>query len=93
MYQVKRPARSEFVPIRNLSYHVHLWGTPRTDKTPLVMLHGWMDVAASYQFVIDAFSEDHYIIAPDWRGFGKTVVDNTDHFVFADYLADLEENS
>ena len=27
-----------------------------------------MDVAASYQFVVDALAHDHYIIAPDWRG-------------------------
>ena len=90
MYQVKRPARSEFVPIRNLSYHVYVWGSSQKDKTPLVMLHGWMDVAASYQFVIDAFSEDHYIIAPDWRGYGKTGGGGADNFWFPDYLADLE---
>jgi hypothetical protein len=90
MYQVKRLARSEFVPIRNLSYHVHLWGTPQPEKTPLVMLHGWMDVAASYQFVIDAFSQDHYIIAPDWRGYGKTSGGGADNFWFPDFLADLD---
>lgn len=90
MYQVKRLARSEFVPIRNLSYHVHLWGTSQPEKTPLVMLHGWMDVAASYQFVIDAFSQDHYIIAPDWRGYGKTSGGGADNFWFPDFLADLD---
>ena len=90
MYQVKRPARSEFVPIRNLSYHVLVWGAPAAGKTPMVMLHGWMDVAASYQFVIDAFSEDHYIIAPDWRGYGKTRGGDADNFWFPDYLADLD---
>ena len=90
MYQVKRPARSEFVPIRNLSYHVLVWGTPTEAKTPLVLLHGWMDVAASYQFVIDAFSEEHYIIAPDWRGYGKTSGGGADNFWFPDYLADLD---
>lgn len=90
MYQVKRPARSDFVPIRNLSYHVLVWGTPAAAKTPMVLLHGWMDVAASYQFVIDAFSKDHYIIAPDWRGYGKTSAGGTDNFWFPDYLADLD---
>lgn len=90
MYQVKRAPQSSFVPIRTLQYHVQVWGEPAPDKTPLVMVHGWMDVAASYQFVVDALQGDHYVIAPDWRGFGKTLVDNTDHFVFADYLADLD---
>ena len=72
MYLPKRNFRSEFVPIRNIPYHVQVWGEPAAHKTPLVMVHGWMDVAASYQFVVDAFAQDHYVIAPDWRGYGKT---------------------
>jgi pimeloyl-ACP methyl ester carboxylesterase len=90
MYQVQRPPRSEFVPIRNLSYHVQTWGAPAPGKTPLVMVHGWMDVAASYQFVVDALSHDHYVIAPDWRGYGKTSSGGADNFWFPDYLADLD---
>ena len=90
MYQVKRPPRSEFVPIRNLQYHVQIWGEPAPDKVPLVMVHGWMDVAASYQFVVDAFSQNHYVIAPDWRGYGKTSAGGADNFWYPDYLADLD---
>jgi len=90
MYQAKRHFRSEFVPIRNLQYHVQIWGEPAPNKIPLVLLHGWMDVAASYQFVVDAFSQDHYVIAPDWRGYGKTPAGGADNFWFPDYLADLD---
>ena len=90
MYQAKKKFRSEFVPIRNLQYHVQVWGEPSADKTPLVMVHGWMDVAASYQFVVDAFALDHYIIAPDWRGYGKTASGEVDNFWFPDYMADLD---
>jgi pimeloyl-ACP methyl ester carboxylesterase len=90
MYQVKKLSHSEFVPIRNLQYHVQVWGEPSADKTPLVMVHGWMDVAASYQFVVDAFARDHYIIAPDWRGYGKTPSGGVDNFWFPDYMADLD---
>jgi pimeloyl-ACP methyl ester carboxylesterase len=90
MYQATRIPRSEFIPIRNLQYHVQVWGEPSPDKTPLVMVHGWMDVAASYQFVVDALAQDHYIIAPDWRGFGKTNAGGVDNFWFPDYLADLD---
>jgi pimeloyl-ACP methyl ester carboxylesterase len=90
MYQVKRPFKSEFIPVRGLQYHVQVWGQPAPDKTPLVMVHGWMDVAASYQFVVDALAADHYVIAPDWRGFGQTAVPEVDHFWFPDYLADLD---
>jgi pimeloyl-ACP methyl ester carboxylesterase len=90
MYQVKRISHSEFVPIRNLQYHVRVWGEPAPDKTPLVIVHGWMDVAASYQFVVDALSHDHYVIAPDWRGYGQTASGGVDNFWFPDYLADLD---
>ena len=94
MYQVKRPAKSEFVPVRNLNYHVLSWGRPVPGRAPLVMVHGWMDVAASWQFVVDAFGDefmqDRHIIAPDWRGYGLTQVRGHDNFWFPDYLADLD---
>jgi len=57
MYSVQNPSRSCFVPIRTLSYHVRLWGQPQPGQTPLVLLHGWMDVAASFQFVVDALEQ------------------------------------
>lgn len=97
MYKEKRPAQSEFVPIRGLNYHVQHWGPalPATNSAPpLVLLHGWMDVAASYQFMVDAFSsafaEGRSVIAPDWRGFGQTDAGPVDNFWFPDYVADLD---
>jgi pimeloyl-ACP methyl ester carboxylesterase len=90
MYQAKRESRSEFVPIRNLKYHVRIWGEPGPGKVPLVMVHGWMDVAASYQFVVDAFAQERYVIAPDWRGYGLTESPPADNYWFPDYLADLD---
>jgi pimeloyl-ACP methyl ester carboxylesterase len=90
MYQAKKAFRSEFVRVRTLNYHVLLWGEPAPGKVPLVMLHGWMDVAASYQFVVDAFAHDHFVIAPDWRGFGLTEGPHSDNYWFPDYLADLD---
>ena len=90
MYQPRRTSRSEFVPIRRLRYHLRLWGEPAPGKTPLVLVHGWMDVAASWQFMVDAFSREHYVIAPDWRGYGLTESPATDNYWFPDYLADLD---
>jgi pimeloyl-ACP methyl ester carboxylesterase len=94
MYQVKRSSTSEFVPIRNLNYHVLSWGKPTPGRAPLVMVHGWMDVGASWQFVVDAFSlafmQGRHIIAPDWRGYGLTESGGSDNFWFPDYLADLD---
>ena len=96
MYQPLRPSRSETVRVRTLNYHVRLWGEARPGTAPLVLLHGWMDVGASYQFAVDAFTEafaaGRLIIAPDWRGFGhSTLPAPCDHYQFADYLADLDQ--
>lgn len=95
MYQEKRSSRSEFVPVRGLSYHVQIWcDAAPAPLPPLVLLHGWMDIAASYQFMVDAFSaafaKGRTIIAPDWRGFGQTGSGQADNFWFPDYLADLD---
>ncbi len=90
MYQALRLSRSEFVPVRNLQYHVRVWGRPSTARPPLVLLHGWMDVAASWQFVVDTMAGERFIVAPDWRGFGLTAGGGVDNYWMPDYLADLE---
>jgi len=94
-YVPQRPARSEQLPLRQLNVHVNCWGQPAPGSVPLVLVHGWMDVGASYQFMVDALSADfadrRLIIAPDWRGFGQTTLAAPcDHYVFADYLGDLD---
>ena len=83
-----KPSRSEFIPIRGLRTHVRHWGSP--DAPKLFMLHGWMDVSASFQFVVDNLANDWQVIAPDWRGFGLTDRVQSDCYWFADYLGDLE---
>ena len=94
MYQVKRPSRSVFVPVRGLQYHVRCWGEAQAGQAPLVLVHGWMDVAASFQFVVDAlgdaFMQNRFVIAPDWRGYGLTDGGGVDNYWFPDYIADLD---
>ena len=96
MYTSTRVARSQTVSIRNVRYHVLIWDEMPGNEAlpPLVLLHGWMDVAASYQFMVDAFSDafmhGRRVIAPDWRGFGQTETGGADHYWFPDYLADLD---
>lgn len=97
-YTVQRPCRSHFIEVRGLRYHVLQWGetgliTPQ--RPPLVMLHGWMDVAASFQFVVDSLhaieGDTRCIVALDWRGFGLTdPPPATDAYWFPDYLGDLD---
>jgi pimeloyl-ACP methyl ester carboxylesterase len=80
-------SRSEFPTLRGLRYHVRVWGDQAAPK--LFMLHGWMDVSASFQFLVDALQRDWCVLAPDWRGFGLSQWCPQGYW-FADYIADLE---
>ncbi len=94
MYQVQRESHSFWVPLRGCRYHVRQWGNSAIGAAPLLLAHGWMDVAASWQFMVDAFSEAYVqkrpIIAMDWRGYGLTEAPATDSYWFTDYLADMD---
>lgn len=87
MLPVRVPPRSSFVDVRGTAYHVLEWGDPAAP--PLVLLHGWMDVAASFQFLVDALTGRWRVVAPDWQGFGRTAW-RADGYWFQDYIADLD---
>lgn len=85
-------SRSTYLPVRGLRYHIREWGEP---GAPILFLfHGWMDVSASFQFLVEALRERWHVVAPDWRGYGLTAwatdAPGVDSYWFADYLADLE---
>ncbi len=92
MYQATRPARSRFVNLRDWRYHLREWGEPVAGQPPLVLVHGWMDVGASWQFMVDAMAQDRWTVAPDWRGYGLTTTagPRPDAYWFPDYLGDLD---
>ena len=83
-----RAAESQFLDIRGLRYHVRRWPHPGAPK--LVLLHGWMDVSASFQFLVDELRGDWDVYAPDWRGYGLTEWSAADCYWFPDYLGDLD---
>jgi pimeloyl-ACP methyl ester carboxylesterase len=83
-----RPSESLFVDVRGLRYHCRRWGDPR--RPALFLLHGWMDVSASFQFLVDALRGDWHVIAPDWRGFGLSEWSRDRAYWFPDYFADLD---
>lgn len=84
--KMMRPSRSETLDLANVRLHIRRWGKP--DAPTLFLLHGWMDVSASWQFVVDALARDWNIVAPDWRGFGPSQWLNRPYF-FAEHLGDL----
>src|SRR5436190_28301 len=83
-----RPSDSSFLDIRGLRYHVRRW--PRPGARKLILLHGWMDVSASFQFLVDELRGEWDVHAPDWRGYGLTDWAKADCYWFPDYLADLD---
>ena len=80
-------SRTEFVDAYDMRLCVRHWGDESAPK--LFMIHGWMDISASFQFVVDAFKRDWHVIAPDMRGFGHSGWAKGGYW-FPDYLADLE---
>jgi pimeloyl-ACP methyl ester carboxylesterase len=83
-----RQSESQFLQIRGLRYHVRRW--PAASAPKMVLLHGWMDVSASFQFMVDALEQRWDVYAPDWRGYGLTDWGKSDCYWFPDYLADLD---
>jgi len=94
----RRPGRGDALPLRGLRYHVRRWDESAAgpDRPPLVLLHGWMDTGASFQFLVDALDAlegpTRRIAAPDWRGFGLTEgpEPSPDTYWFPDLLGDLD---
>ena len=86
-YQPRREMREVRHHVRGVDYRVCEWGDP--DRAPVFFLHGWGDVASTFQFVADELDEEIRIVAPDWRGFGKSGQSGPAYW-FPDYLADLD---
>jgi len=57
-----KPSQSEFVPSAGCATTA---AAGRRARAELFMLHGWMDVSASFQFLVDA-------LRGDWRGSLRT---------------------
>jgi pimeloyl-ACP methyl ester carboxylesterase len=96
-YVELRPARTRLVPVRNVQYQLREWGDASlvTPQRPLLVLtHGWMDVGASFQFIVDELARlegpTRHVIALDWRGYGGSTSGGVDAFWFHDYLGDLD---
>jgi pimeloyl-ACP methyl ester carboxylesterase len=87
-YQPRRPGRHETRRIRGLDHHLIRWGPDSDD--PVLVLHGYADCAASFQFVADEIAPTLPLCAIDWRGFGGSAR-NPGSYWFPDYYADLEQ--
>jgi pimeloyl-ACP methyl ester carboxylesterase len=89
-YRVLRAPRHETLRVRGLDIHLTRWGPPPAESAaPVLLLHGWSDTGDTFQFMVDALRADLPLVAPDWRGFGRSEWAREGYW-FADYLADLD---
>jgi pimeloyl-ACP methyl ester carboxylesterase len=84
---MKRVSTSQYLRIRHLRYHLRIWN-PGGNKL-LVALHGIRDGSATFQFLVDELPDDWCIVAPDWRGHGRSDWCEEEYF-FQQYLSDLD---
>jgi len=90
-YQALRQPRHETLRVRGLKMHLTRWGPEASAQAPPVfLLHGWLDAGETFQFIVDAFKKDWPVIAPDWRGFGRSEWPQ-EGYGFPDYLGDLDD--
>lgn len=81
--------QSVFQNINGLRLHALHWPAPHRPK--VLLLHGWMDCAASFQFVADALAGQWDVYAPDWRGCGLSEHQPWGYYDRALMLSDLAQ--
>src|SRR5580658_9668885 len=86
-YVMRRQPRIEMLNVRSGRIAVTRWG--EGVRAPIVMLHGMLDCAASYQFLADCLPPDWELAAVDWRGYGHSD-DRAECYWLPDNFADLE---
>lgn len=86
-YTARRTATTADLMVRGLRARVTHW--PGSDPVPIVLLHGFMDTGATFQFLVDALPATRNCAALDWRGFGASGWPDSGYW-FPDYFADLD---
>ena len=87
IYRARRAPRESRLRLRGLDHRVLEWGPE--DAPPMVLLHGYMDCADTFQFLVDLLPDGWRCVAPDLRGFGGSAAVGGPYW-FPDYLADLD---
>jgi pimeloyl-ACP methyl ester carboxylesterase len=87
IYAPLRVPRHEELSLRGLRHRLTWWG--ERSETPVVLLHGYLDCGATWQFLVDSLPPSWSLVALDWRGFGHSEWAPGGYW-FPDYFADLE---
>jgi pimeloyl-ACP methyl ester carboxylesterase len=86
-YEPGRVPWQEDVQLRGVRHRLTWWGERMSN--PIVLLHGFLDCGATWQFLVDRLPASWTLVAPDWRGFGDSEWVPGGYW-FPDYFADLD---
>jgi pimeloyl-ACP methyl ester carboxylesterase len=83
--------RHHYVEASGLRHHLAVWDGG--GHTTVLLLHGYLDSAFNWSFLVEALPpNDWHIVAPDWRGHGDSDwVPSGGYYHFPDYVRDLEQ--
>jgi pimeloyl-ACP methyl ester carboxylesterase len=79
--------RDEFVELNGLRLHYIAWGT--ADKQPLLLAHGGMQNAHSWDLTAVALKRDFNVVAIDLRGHGDSAWSDEGAYSHADHANDI----
>ncbi len=62
--------------------HIAYREAGNTDKPTIVLLHGYPSSSHQYRKVLDQLSDEYYLIAPDYPGFGNSDFPSPDEYAY-----------
>jgi len=75
----------------NLTAHALEWGDAAAHDTTLFLIHGFLDLAWTWDEVATRLADRYHVIAPDLRGHGDTDwIGAGGYYHFFDYVADID---
>ncbi|MBX7148774.1 alpha/beta hydrolase [bacterium] len=76
------------IKLNGLKHRIATWGSPKKPK--LFLIHGWMEMGSTFNFLCEHLEKDFYCIAPDLRGFGHSQhTKNKLGYFFYEYIGDV----
>jgi len=84
---MKRESISQFYYSHRLKLHFWDWGN--IGKPNLILVHGGMDHARSWDRIAEAFRDDFRVLAPDLRGHGDSNWASGAMYSVSEYVLDL----
>lgn len=86
MSLVTSPGTAFYVSQR-LRLHYSTWGDP--SAPPLLLVHGMQDHCRTWDWLVEHYVRDYFVVAPDLRGHGDSAWSQGSGYHLLDYVYDL----